>query len=120
MPYTHDPGYDDDCLVETYFCEKDHRLARVEVVLDESTNTVTCGAEAILTNDCCTGSNHHGGGDMAFMENGAMALTVGDMSKAEQVDAGDDEANTCLAEDAGLPQGNFRAQLDDFNEGKLL
>ena len=40
--------------------------------------------------------------------------------QAEQVDAGDDEANTCLVEDAGLPQGNFRAQLDDFNEGKLL
>ena len=36
------------------------------------------------------------------------------------MDAGDDEANTCLVEDAGLPQGNFRAQLDDFNEGKLL
>ncbi|CAM9573714.1 unnamed protein product, partial [Ascophyllum nodosum] len=54
------------------------------------------------------------------MENGDMALTVGDMSKAEQVDAGDDEVNACLVEDAGLPQGNFRAQLDDFNEGKLL
>ena len=40
--------------------------------------------------------------------------------QAEEVDAGDDEVNTCLVENAGLPQGNFRAQLDDFNEGKLL
>ncbi|CAM9573643.1 unnamed protein product, partial [Ascophyllum nodosum] len=81
MLYTHDPGYGDDCLVETYNCKKDHRLARVEVVLDESTNTVACGAQAILINDWCTSSNNHGGGGMAFMENGDMALTVGDMSK---------------------------------------
>ncbi|CAN0531702.1 unnamed protein product, partial [Ectocarpus sp. 12 AP-2014] len=26
----------------------------------------------------------------------------------------------CLREDRGLPQGNFRSQFDDFNEGKLL
>ena len=36
------------------------------------------------------------------------------------MNAGGDEADTCLVEDAGLPQGNFRAQLDEFNEGKLL
>ena len=70
-----------------YFCEKDHRLTRVEVVLDESTNTVTCGAQAILINDWCIGSNHHAGGGMAFVENGDMALTVGDMSKVRMARA---------------------------------
>ena len=66
--------------METYFCEKDHRLTRVEVVLDESTNTVTI-------NDWCIGSNHHAGGGMAFVENGDMALTVGDMSKVRMARA---------------------------------
>ena len=73
--------------METYNCKKDHRLARVEVVLDESTNTVACGAQAILINDWCTSSNNHGGGGMAFMENGDMALTVGDMSKVRMARA---------------------------------
>ena len=70
-----------------FFCKKDHRLARVEVFLDESTNTVTCGGQAILMNDWCTGSNNHGGGGMAFMENGDMALAVGDMSKVRMARA---------------------------------
>ncbi|CAM9249240.1 unnamed protein product, partial [Hapterophycus canaliculatus] len=120
MLYTHDPGYEDDCLVEPFFCEKDHRLVRVEVDLEEATQTVTCGSQEILINDWCTGSSHHGGGGMAFMPNGDMVLAVGDMSKAAQSDAGDGEENTCLIDEYGLPQGNFRAQLDDFNEGKLL
>lgn len=64
-----------------FFCEKDHRLVRVEVDLNEATGAVTCGAQEILINDWCTGSNHHGGGGMAFLANGDMALTVGDMSK---------------------------------------
>lgn len=73
--------YEDDCLAEPFFCEKDHRLVRVEVDLDETTGKVTCGVQEILINDWCTGSNHHGGGGMAFLENGDMVLTVGDMSK---------------------------------------
>lgn len=40
--------------------------------------------------------------------------------QAAQSDPGDEAENTCLIEEYGLPQGNFRAQLDDFNEGKLL
>ncbi|CAM9610829.1 unnamed protein product, partial [Ectocarpus sp. 12 AP-2014] len=120
MLYTHDPGYEDDCLVEPFWCEKDHRLVRVEVNLNEATQSVTCGAQEILINDWCTGSNHHGGGGMSFLSNGDMVLTVGDMSKADQRDPGDQEENTCLREDRGLPQGNFRSQFDDFNEGKLL
>lgn len=40
--------------------------------------------------------------------------------QADQRDPGDQEENTCLRADTGLPQGNFRAQMDDFNEGKLL
>lgn len=67
--------------MEPYFCEKDHRLVRVEVDLDEATQTVTCGTQEILINDWCTGSSHHGGGGMAFMPNGDMVLAVGDMSK---------------------------------------
>lgn len=73
--------FEDDCLVEPFFCEKDHRLVRVEVDLDEATSAVTCGAQEILINDWCTGSNHHGGGGMAFLPNGDMVMTVGDMSK---------------------------------------
>lgn len=38
----------------------------------------------------------------------------------DQVDAGDQEENSCLRQAVDLPQGNFRAQRDDFNEGKLL
>eukprot|EP00903_Cladosiphon_okamuranus_P014013 g13031.t1 len=120
MVYTHDPGFDDDCLVEPFFCEKDHRLVRVEVDFDEATGTVTCGAQEILINDWCTGSNHHGGGGMDFLPNGDMVMAVGDMSKADQRDPGDQEENTCLREGVGLPQGNFRAIMDDFNEGKML
>lgn len=67
-----------------FFCEKDHRLVRVEVDLNEATGAVTCGAQEILINDWCTGSNHHGGGGMAFLANGDMALTVGDMSKVSR------------------------------------
>lgn len=70
--------------MEPFFCEKDHRLARVEVNLNEATGAVTCGAQEILINDWCTGSNHHGGGGMAFLANGDMALTVGDMSKVSR------------------------------------
>lgn len=63
------------------WCEKDHRFVRVEVDYVEATGEVTCGAQEILINDWCTGSNHHGGGGMAFMSNGDLALTVGDLSK---------------------------------------
>lgn len=64
------------------WCEKDHRLVRVEVNMNEASQGVTCGAQEILINDWCTGSNHHGGGGMAFLDNGDMVITVGDMSKA--------------------------------------
>ncbi|CAM9866754.1 unnamed protein product, partial [Choristocarpus tenellus] len=57
---------------------------------------------------------------MVFMLNGDMVLTIGDMSKAEQRDVGDDEYNTCFIDRLGLPQGNFRAQRDDFGEGKVF
>lgn len=67
--------------MEPFWCEKDHRLVRVEVNLNEATEGVTCGAQEILINDWCTGSNHHGGGGMSFLSNGDMVLTVGDMSK---------------------------------------
>ncbi|CAM9670320.1 unnamed protein product, partial [Sphacelaria rigidula] len=120
MLYAHDLGYNDDCLVAPNWCEKDHRFVRVEVEYDEASETVTCGAQEILISDWCTGSNHHGGGGMAFLSNGDMALAVGDMSKADQRDPGDEEENSCLVPTIDLPQGNFRAQRDDFNEGKLL
>lgn len=77
--------FEDDCLVEPFFCEKDHRLVRVEVNLNEATNTVTCGAQEILINDWCTGSNHHGGGGMDFMPNGDMMVAVGDLSKVNKL-----------------------------------
>lgn len=68
------------------WCEKDHRLVRVEVNLNEaSEGGVTCGAQEILINDWCTGSNHHGGGGMAFLDNGDMVMAVGDMSKVCKV-----------------------------------
>ena len=70
--------------MEPFFCEKDHRLVRVEVDFNEATGAVTCGAQEILINDWCTGSNHHGGGGMAFLANGDMALAVGDMSKVRR------------------------------------
>lgn len=76
-----DRRFEDDCLVEPFFCEKDHRLVRVEVDLNENSGAVTCGAQEILINDWCTGSNHHGGGGMDFLPNGDMIMAVGDMSK---------------------------------------
>lgn len=57
---------------------------RVEVDYDPDSGEVTCGAQEILISDWCTGSNHHGGGGMAFMSNGDMVLAVGDMSKVWQ------------------------------------
>lgn len=42
------------------------------------------------------------------------------VGQADQRDPGDQEENTCLRPSVDLPQGNFRAQRDDFNEGKLL
>lgn len=41
-------------------------------------------------------------------------------TQADQRDPGDYEENTCLRSEVGIPQGNFRAIYDDFNEGKLL
>lgn len=41
-------------------------------------------------------------------------------TQADQRDPGDEEENTCFKDDIPLPQGNFRAQRDEFNEGKLL
>lgn len=73
--------FNDDCLIEPMFCEKDHRLVRVEVNLNPASQKVTCAAQEILINDWCTGSNHHGGGGMAFMPSGDMVLAVGDLSK---------------------------------------
>lgn len=40
--------------------------------------------------------------------------------QADQRDPGDQEENTCFVEDIPLPQGNFRAQRNEFNEGKVL
>lgn len=73
--------YEDDCLVPPLWCEKDHRLVRIEVAYNEASGAVTCGTQEILINDWCTGSNHHGGGGMSFLSNGDMVLAVGDMAK---------------------------------------
>lgn len=40
--------------------------------------------------------------------------------QADQQDAGDKEFNSCFVEGIPLPQGNFRAQQDSFNEGKII
>lgn len=49
-----------------------------------------------------------------------MPCTISWTMQALQRDPGDQEENTCLVDSVGLPQGNFRAILDTFNEGKLL
>lgn len=42
------------------------------------------------------------------------------MQQADQRDPGDYTENSCRRDGVGIPQGNFRAIFDDFNEGKLL
>lgn len=58
------------------------------------------------------------------MKGNSSDISVGDPKRvhvqADQSDAGDGVENTCLRTSVDLPQGNFRAQRDDFNEGKLL
>lgn len=77
--------FDDDCLVEPFFCQKDHRVARVEIEYIEATGEVTCGAHITLMSDWCTGSNHHAGGGMGFLSNGDMVFAVGDMSTVSTI-----------------------------------
>lgn len=92
--------YDDDCLVEPMWCEKDHHFSRVQVVYDETSGEVTCGERTILISDWCTGSNHHGGGGMAFLAGGDMVLSVGDMSKVRRGAGG----GTCVFASTLFPE----------------
>ncbi|CAM9605473.1 unnamed protein product, partial [Phaeothamnion confervicola] len=116
------PGhpYGDQCIAVPPDCQKYARLVRIGIEYDADSGVVSCTTEhTVLIEDWCGYSDNHGGGGMGFTDDGDLVLAAGDFSFAEGlVIGGSDEP--CFDDADGLPQGNFRAQREDFNHGKLV
>eukprot|EP00612_Vaucheria_litorea_P002945 CAMPEP_0171462106 /NCGR_PEP_ID=MMETSP0945-20130129/6282_1 /TAXON_ID=109269 /ORGANISM="Vaucheria litorea, Strain CCMP2940" /LENGTH=1259 /DNA_ID=CAMNT_0011988577 /DNA_START=93 /DNA_END=3872 /DNA_ORIENTATION=+ len=98
-------------------CEKVYYIDRL--AFDLSGDLPTMVKELTLVNGACGSSSTHGPGTILEV-NGDLLFSMGDGSQYDIFDAGFELNDGCYVPGGGMDQGNFRAQRDEFFNGKLI